>query len=449
MTTDGPFLAFPDGFTWGAATASYQVEGAAEADGRGPSIWDTFSRTPGKVVNGDTGDVACDHYHRYREDVALMASLNLKAYRFSTAWPRILPAGDGPVNPAGLDFYSRLVDELLAQDIEPYITLYHWDLPQALQDRGGWGSRTMVEAFTNYADVVTGHLGDRVKNWVTHNEPMVFTFVGYGMGRHAPGLTDFPLAIQTTHHVLLAHGQAVPIIRQNVAGAKVGIVLNMSHVMPDSDSPEDVAAAQRQDGMLNRWFADPVFKGSYPADILEMMGENAPEIQPGDLEAIRAPLDFLGVNYYARQVVKHGGDPPVFIETVVRDEEVTAMGWGVYPDGLYELLKRVRDDYAPPALYITENGAVYDDAVGPDGTVDDPQRLSYIRRHLAACHRAIAEDVPLRGYFVWSLLDNFEWAYGYTKRFGITYVDYETLARTLKASGQWYGTVVAANGLAV
>ena len=448
---------FPPDFIWGAATASYQIEGAWDEDGKGESIWDRFSHTPGKVAHGDTGDVACDHYHRWREDVALMKALGLHAYRFSISWPRLLPEGRGRVNAAGLDFYGRLVDVLLEATIEPFVTLYHWDLPQALQDRGGWPVRATAEAFVEYADLITRKLGDRVKHWITLNEPFVSAFVGYLEGRHAPGHSDsfdfaqdkLDEALAAAHHLLLAHGWAVPVIRCNCAGAQVGIVLNLSGQTPASPSAADRAVAWRQDGVINRWFLDPLSARGYPVDIVQHYGRPMNFVQAGDLEVIATPLDFLGVNYYTRNVVRSSvvAEAENVPRTVFPNPERTEMGWEVYPDGLYELLGRMHFDYRFPALYVTENGAAYQDQIGPDGQVDDPLRVAYLKEHLAAAARAIAAGVPLRGYFAWSLMDNFEWAYGYSKRFGLVYVDYRTQRRTLKTSAHWYRRVIAANAL--
>jgi beta-glucosidase len=442
-------LEFPQGFLWGAATASYQIEGAVDEDGRGPSIWDTFSRTPGKVKNGDTGAIACDHYHLYRDDVALLKRIGVSAYRFSIAWPRILPQGTGEVNRAGLDFYDRLVDELLANDIQPWATLYHWDLPQALEDQGGWPERVVVDPFVNYVDVISRRLGDRVKHWMTLNEPWVFTFLGYGIGVHAPGRTDMQDYLRASHHALLAHGRSVPLLRTNVGdAAKVGVVLNLAWADPATDSQEDRDAVHRYDGFQNRWFLDPIYKGSYPADMLELYNAELP-IQDGDLDEIRGKPDFLGVNFYNRTVLAHNPDAedPLKIRQVPQTQnEHTAMGWEVSPESLYNLLVHTNREYNPGAIYITENGAAFLDEVGPDGEVDDPRRMAFYREYLAQAHRAIEAGVPLRGYFAWSLLDNFEWAEGYDKRFGITYVDYETQRRILKGSGKWYSQAIKQNG---
>jgi beta-glucosidase len=442
-------IIFPPDFIWGAATASHQIEGAWDEDGKGESIWDHFSHTPGKIANGDMGDVACDHYHRWREDVALMKEIGLQAYRFSIAWPRLLPEGRGSVNQPGLDFYDQLVDGLLEAGIEPFVTLYHWDLPQVLQDQGGWPTRSTAEAFVEYADLASRTLGDRVTYWMTLNEPYVSAFVGYLEGRHAPGHSDLDEALAAAHHLLLAHGWAVPVIRRNSPDAQVGIVLNLSGQTPASPSAADRAAAWQQDGVVNRWFLDPLSARGYPVDIVQHHGRPMDFVQAGDPEAIAAPLDFLGVNYYARgvvrsSVVREAENAP---RTVFPNPERTEMGWEVYPEGLYELLGRVHFDYRFPSLYVTENGAAYPDQIGPDGQVDDPSRVAYLKNHFTEAARASAAGVPLRGYFVWSLMDNFEWAHGYSKRFGLVYVDYPTQQRVLKTSAHWYRRVIAANGV--
>jgi beta-glucosidase len=434
---------FPRDFFWGAATAAYQVEGAVLEDGRGESIWDRFAATPGKVQNGDSGDVACDSYHRYPQDIQLMRELGLNTFRFSIAWPRIVPDGRGRPNVAGLDFYDRLVDELLAHELEPFVTLYHWDLPQPLEERGGWPARETVDAFEEYVGIVAGRLGDRVRYWITQNEPWVISWLGYGWGFHAPGRTSDADALAAAHHVLLAHGRAVEVLRREAPGSSVGIALDLVPAHPATDTPADRDAAFESDGFRNRWFLDAVFRGEYPADMLERYASILPTIEEGDMRTIAAPLDFLGVNYYTRAILR--ADPsdakpvPVDPEGVQR----TTMGWEVYPDGLFELLVRLRDDYTLPPLFITENGAAFADD-RRNGSVDDPDRISYLEQHIDAVARAIEEGVPVRGYFVWSLLDNFEWAYGYSKRFGIVYVDYETLDRVPKASYRWYRDFIAA-----
>ncbi len=432
---------FPTDFVWGAATASYQIEGAAREGGRGESVWDRFCETPGKVRNGDSGEIACDFYHRYRDDVALMRDLGLDAFRFSVAWPRVLPTGRGQVNEAGLDFYDRLVDELLEHEIEPFVTLFHWDTPQALEDAGGWPVRETAEAFVEYAGVVAGRLGDRVRHWITHNEPWVHAWIGHAWGKHAPGRTSETDAVAAAHHLLLSHGWAVQEIRRAAPDARVGITLDMSPAYPASSAPEDEAAAWRVDGECSRWFLDPIFRGAYPADLLERNEIVAPFVGDGDLEAISAPVDFLGVNNYRRFVVSAGADGPRMGRDL--DAPHTDMGWEVYPDGLHHALVRVARDYAPPAMYVTENGAAFGDVRVHDGSVHDPERTAFLESYIAAVSRAIADGAPVKGYFIWSLLDNFEWAYGYSKRFGIVYVDYPTLERVPKDSFYWYRDSIA------
>jgi len=449
---------FPTAFLWGTATSSYQIEGAVNEDGRGQSIWDTFSHTPGKIQDDSTGDIACDHYHRWREDVALMKELGLRAYRFSIAWPRILPSGRGQVNQAGIDFYSRLVDALLEAGIVPFATLYHWDLPQALQDQGGWPARSTAEAFVEYADVTSRALGDRVKGWITHNEPWCASMLSYQIGEHAPGWHDWPAALASAHHLLLSHGWAAPVLRRNSPGAEVGITLNLNPATPASTSEEDVAAARQFDGYFNRWFLDPIFKGAYPEDMLaaytaqgHIPPEGAPFVHSRDMDAISVPTDFLGVNYYTRAIISKANMETDAASTDMPsgppDAEYTEMGWEVYPQGLHDLLVRLQTEYSPAKLYITENGASYSDGPGEDGRVRDERRLAYLRDHFTAAKRAMDDGVPLAGYFVWSLMDNFEWAKGYTQRFGIAWVDYNTQQRTPKDSALWYSRVIADNGL--
>jgi beta-glucosidase len=445
---------FPAQFRWGTATASYQIEGAAHEDGRGESIWDRFCATPGNVANNDNGDIACDHYHRYPEDVQLMRELGVNSYRFSIAWPRILPTGRGQVNAAGLDFYDRLLDTLLAANIEPFVTLYHWDLPQSLQDEmGGWGNRATAYAFAEYADIVSRRLGDRVQRWITLNEPYVSAFDAHEDGDNAPGLKDAKLAWQVSHHLLLAHGLAVPILRANGnPQTRVGITLSLTPVEPATSSAEDQALARFADGKINRWFLDPIFRGSYPADVLEvlpLLGDLVPHMEAGDAEIIARPVDFLGVNYYFRTIIHQPAGRPFGEYEIVKPAgaEYTAMGWEVYPQGLYNLLVRLHKDYSIPEFYITENGAAFVDTVTADGQVHDERRIHYLREHFLQAHAAMTEEgVPLKGYFVWSLLDNFEWAHGYTKRFGIVYIDYPTQQRIIKDSGRWYQNVLASNG---
>jgi beta-glucosidase len=445
-------IAFPDGFLWGAATAAFQVEGATDVDGRTDSIWDAFCRVPGNVVGGHTGEPGADHYRRVDQDVAMMAELGLGAYRFSIAWPRVRPDG-GEVNPAGLDFYKRLVDTLLEHGIKPWPTLYHWDLPQKLEDTGGWANRDTAYRFAEYAETIVGALGDRIDCWTTLNEPWCAAFLGYAAGIHAPGRSEPDAAVAAVHHLLLAHGLAGEAIRGN--GKQLGITLNMYPIIPaDPESPADRDVARRLDGLQQRIFLDPLLCGYYPADIvkdLEPYGFSS-VIKDGDLKTINTPLDMLGVNYYSEHYVSAepgdpGPSPWVGVENVSfpkRDAPVTDMGWEVHPDGLTAVLLRVHNDYPKVPLYITENGAAYQDQLDGNG-VEDVDRTGYIESHLRAAHAAIAAGVDLRGYFCWSLMDNFEWAEGYAKRFGIVHVDYETQVRTPKKSALWYSSVARNN----
>jgi beta-glucosidase len=438
----GVAASFPAGFLWGAATASYQVEGAAREDGRGESIWDRFCRVPGATLNGDTGDVACDAYHRFEEDVRLAAAIGLGAYRFSIAWPRVLPDGSGPVEERGLGYYDRLVDALLAAGIEPFVTLYHWDLPQALQDRGGWNGRDSALAFAGYADTLARRLGDRVRFWTTLNEPWVSAFVGHWEGRHAPGLRDLGVAVQASHNLLLAHGLAVQALRAALPPTgQVGITLNLSPVEPVDVDPRNAAAATRMDGYLNRWFLDPLAGRGYPADLIDQYGSRSPRVMPGDMEAISSPLDFLGINNYYRIVVRDDPAAPFPHVERIRPEGAvfSTMGSEINALGLERILRRVAADYAFPALYVTENGVALDDRLEPDGGVHDSGRVAYLADHIGAASRAVSAGAPLRGYFAWSMLDNFEWALGYSQRFGLVYVDYSTLRRYPKDSATWYG----------
>ena len=428
---------FPDAFLWGAATSAYQIEGAADADGRGSSIWDRFCEKPGNVRNGESGALACDFYHRYRDDIALARELGINAFRLSISWPRVMPEGHGGVNQAGLDFYDRVVDELLANDIEPVVTLYHWDLPAALEDAGGWPERATAEAFGAYAEAVGARLGDRVRHWITLNEPWVIAWLGYGYGIHAPGRTSAADAIAAAHHVLLAHGLATEVLRRDSPGSRVGVSIDLEAAQSASEAPEDVEAARAFDGHRNRWFLDPVFRGSYPADVLERLAPNGPPVRDGDMARISAPIDFLGVNYYQRRVVAGAnGSGWQFVHQ--DDSRHTDIGWEVSPDGLFELMVRLRDEYAPPAILITENGAAFTDVRGHDAAVRDPERADYIAAHVDALERAIDAGVPVAGYFVWTLMDNFEWALGYGTRFGLVYVDFATLERVPKSSFHWY-----------
>jgi beta-glucosidase len=452
---------FPKDFLWGTATASFQVEGSPDGDGRGKSIWDTFCETPGKVENGDTGKIACDHYNLYKEDVALMSELGVNAYRFSIAWPRLLPNGAGQVNQKGIDFYNKLIDALLEKNITPAATLYHWDLPQALHDKGGWVNRDIVEWFRDYAELAFRSYGDRVKNWFTHNEPWVAAFAGNLQGRHAPGNKDLKTAVAVSHHLLLSHAKAVEVYRKSPGGkdGKIGIVLNLYPAVPASDSAEDKKLAELCDAYQNRWFLDPLYKGAYPEplrNIFEKAGAPVPE-KDGDLAFISGQkTDFLGCNYYVRKVVRaateaektEGKTPHAalpYVEIIPPGAQVTAMPWEVYPEALYDMLKRLDVDYGSPDILITENGAAFPDdkfATGTDYLVDDEDRRAFLEGHFAAALKAIKGGVKLRGFFVWSMMDNFEWARGYSKRFGIFHIDYATRKRSWKKSGRWYQSFV-------
>ncbi|NAZ81333.1 beta-glucosidase [Kineococcus sp. R8] len=445
--------AFPAGFAWGTATAAYQVEGAADEDGRGPSVWDVFARRPGAVADGSTGDVADDHYHRFAEDVRLMADLGVTAYRFSLSWSRVQPTGAGPANAKGLDFYRRLAEELRDHGITPYATLYHWDLPQPLEDAGGWLARDTAARFADYAVLATSGLGDLVDRWTTLNEPWCAAFLGYAAGVHAPGRREGARAAQAAHHLLLGHGLAVDAVRAAAPAARVGVVLNLYSVQAASSGPADADAARRIDGLQNRFFLDPVLRGTYPEDVLADLGQQDWfAAQPdGDLAQIHRPLDFLGVNYYSRHTV--AAPAPAGVEDAdvvglafpgseaVRSIDTgaprTHMGWPVCPEGLLDVLAQAHALAPQLPLLVTENGAAYPDVVGPDGAVEDPERTDYLVRHVEACAQAVRQGIPLTGYFLWSLLDNWEWAWGFSRRFGVVHVDYATQARTVKASGRW------------
>lgn len=428
-------MKFPKDFIFGVATASYQIEGAVHEDGRSESIWDRFSKTPGKILNGDTGDVACNHYHLYKEDIALVKELGVDSYRFSIAWPRIMPGGSGRPNQKGIDFYKRLIDELLKQGVAPAVTLYHWDLPQILEDKGGWLNRDTAKYFRDYAAVVFEELGDVVTSWITLNEPWCSAFLGYGIGEHAPGKKDFASHFKAAHHLFLGHGLALKSYRQLNLPAEIGITLNLTPQYPASANSEDLAAARKADGFQNRWYLDPIFKGAYPEDIPEFLEMVQPVIQSRDLELISQPNDFLGINFYSRGLIAAGKDGQP--EAQPPERPVTAMGWEVYPEALYDLLVRIDKDYGPIPLYITENGAAYEDIL-EDGRVRDTERTFYLEQHFTQAARVIEAGIPLKGYYVWSLLDNFEWAFGYNRRFGIVYVDFATQERILKDSALWY-----------
>ena len=424
---------FPTTFAWGVATAAYQIEGAAQEGGRGESIWDRFCAQTGTIADGSSGLIACDHYHRMPEDVALIVAMGVENYRFSIAWPRVQPDGEGAWNEDGFAFYDRLLSTLASRGIKAHLTLNHWDLPQALQDKGGWAARETCACFVRYAQEVAKRFGHRLASLVTHNEPWVVAILGHQDGIFAPGLKARSIAFQVAHHLLLSHGMAVAAVRKTHPNLQLGIVLNLSPIYPASASAADIAKAKLDDGYIVRWYMDPLFKGAYPQDVWADLGSDAPIVHDGDMATIAQPLDFVGVNYYTRNFSSSGNPWDVRANAA----RVTDMGWEVFPQGLTELLVRLHEDYAPKALLVTENGAAFVDEL-KDGRVVDPDRLDYLREHIAACADAIAQGVSLTGYFAWSLLDNFEWASGYAKRFGLVYVDYNTQQRVVKSSGQWY-----------
>lgn len=446
-------LTFPDGFIWGSATSAYQIEGAWNKDGKGESIWDHFTHRRYTILNGDNGDVACDHYHHMPHDIALMQELGLKAYRFSVSWPRILPEGRGKVNQAGIDFYDRLVDNLLQAGILPMATLYHWDLPQALQNIGGWTNRDCTDWFVDYARVMFDRLGDRVKLWSTHNEPWVVAFLGYAFGEHAPGICDYSQAYQTVHHLLLSHGKTVQAFRQGGYPGEIGIVLNLNHLIPASQREEDLAAHQRAVQQDFSLFLDPLYKGEYPADLFEWLGVHQPKIHDGDLKIIQGKTDFLGINHYSTSVITHAINGSILKIAAYPFSGAgwgrTEMNWGINPAGLLEVLLYVKEKYDNPPIYITENGCAMPDIADEKGFVEDWGRVIYLRSYLQMAHRAIQSGVDLRGYFAWSLMDNFEWAWGYKMRFGLVRVDFETLNRIPKQSALWYREVVRKNQIAL
>jgi len=426
---------FPEDFIWGSATSSFQIEGATDEDGRGESIWDRFCEKPGAISDKTNGKVACDHYHRYKDDVALMSELKLAAYRFSIAWPRIFPNGGGAVNSKGLDFYDRLVDELLSANITPFATLYHWDLPQALEAKNGWVNRDTAHYFVDYTHAVVEKLGDRVASWATLNEPFVSASLGHRTGDHAPGRTSLNDSFAAAHHLLLAHGMAIPVIREHAPNSQAGIVLNFTPSFPYSDSEEDIKANEATDAFENRWYVEPIAGKGYPQRGVELLGWEQKEIQAGDLETIAAPIDFLGVNYYTRQTRRAGSTP------APQTLPVTDMGWEIYPQGINELLTTLHQRHQFKQYFITENGAAMPDTADASDNVDDQDRIDYLHDHLQQVHLAMSDGVPVKGYFAWSLFDNFEWAFGYSKRFGIVRVNYDTLERTPKASARWFSQV--------
>lgn len=439
---------FPKEFLWGTATASYQIEGAVNEDGKGETIWDRFTHTPGTIYQNQNGDIACDHYHRWKEDIEIMEFIGLKAYRFSISWARIFPEGKGNLNLKGLNFYKELIDTLLSKNIKPAITLYHWDLPQALEDKGGWLNRDTAKYFSEYASLIFKTFNKEDIIWITLNEPWVNAFLGYGFGVHAPGKRDMKGAFIAGHNLLLAHGFAVQSFLENGIKGQIGISLNLSPIYPVDNNPENIEAVQIQDGFMNRWFLDPIFYSRYPKDIWNILEKNkwAFNFPHDDLKIINLPIDFIGVNYYTRTIVRKDSENPFLgVSFVPSENEKTEMGWEIYPKGLYDLLIRLKREYPKP-IYITENGSAFNDIL-KDGRIKDEKRINYLREHIKEAYNAIKDGVDLRGYFIWSLMDNFEWAHGYSKRFGIVYIDYETQKRILKDSAYFYKKVIETNGL--
>lgn len=448
---------FPEKFIWGAATSSYQIEGAAHEDGRGLSIWDTFCAIPGKVYAGQNGDIAADHYHRYEEDVGLMRDIGIRSYRFSIAWPRIFPTGKNTINWKGVDFYNRLIDKLLEYDIAPMVTLYHWDLPQALQDLGGWTNRDTISRFVDYADYVFRAFGDRVKLWITHNEPWVVAYAGHYIGRHAPGMTNLSKAVQVSHHLILSHAKAVERYREiwpTSQAGKIGPALNLYPMYPATESWEDKKAAELADEFHNRWFLDSILAGKYPEKLFGIFKEKlgVPEINDGDMETIAANRsNFLGVNFYFRKVIAAADNHDILCYKEVKPSgsKYTSMDWEIFPEGLHRMLMDIKERYDNPHVYITENGAAFDDVPQADGSIHDHDRIDYLAKHVEQLAKCIQEGVNLDGYYIWSLMDNFEWAFGFSKRFGIVYIDYGTLERKMKSSAWWYRDLIKNNGCAI
>jgi len=444
-------LGFPPDFRWGVSTAAYAIEGAWNEDGKGESIWDHFAHQEGNIRDGSTGDVACDHYHRMLPDVQLMGELGIDTYRFSVSWPRIIPRGTGKANAKGLDFYSRLIDTLLEHEIEPFLVLYQWDLPQALQDKGGWENRDTPRWFADYARTLYRALGKRVNLWITHNEPFVPSLLSYFEGEHPPAVRDLKRALEVSKQILLSHGLAVQAFRDENAGGKIGLSTIFFPVHAAGEEPEDLEARRRYDGYFHRWFLDPLFRGSFPEDMLawyRMKGTDFPQLDCREAGIVAEPIDFLGVCYFSRFVVKQGGGTLLEVEMVDPPaEKANEMGWEIYPEGIYEVLKRVHEEYSPPEIYVSENGIPLDDQIEEEGVIRDDRRIAFLSRCLSCVHRAIGEGVPVRGYSVWSLMDNLEWDLGLSKRFGLAYVDYQTLERIPKRSFQWYSAVVRRGAL--
>lgn len=436
-------ITFPDDFTWGASTSAYQIEGAWNEDGKGESIWDRFSHNPDNIDNRETGDIACDHYNRYEEDVELLEKLGVDSYWFSISWPRILPRGKGEVNEKGLEFYHNLIDCLKSASIEPWICLYHWDLPQSLQEKGGWASREIVEDFENYAEVIGEEFGDKVDKWVVLNEPWVVSTLGYLEGEHAPGIQDFDKFLRASHNIQLAQGKAIEKLRDRTSSSDIGTILNLDPVHTATDSGEDKKAADRMDQFLNRWYLDPLFYGEYPP----LANDWGLSLDQNERGIVQKDIDFLGVNHYRRQVVTSDSKKFLGLRHVQRNSNTTDMGWEIYPDGLRELLIRLKEDYDDPDFYVTENGAAFDDSVTKNGKIQDNDRIRFLRDYIIGAKKAIDAGASLKGYFVWSLLDNFEWSFGYEKRFGIVKVDFQTQERTPKKSFYWYKNLIEQNGL--
>jgi len=438
-------ITFPAGFMWGVASSAYQIEGAWNKDGKGESIWDRFSHTSGNIMNGDTGDIACDHYHRYTEDVALMKELGVQAYRFSISWPRVLPKGKGDANRAGLNFYRRLVDKLLESGIEPWVCLHHFDLPQALQDEGGYANPNFVQYFTDYAELIARELGDRVKRWLIINEPRCVAWLGHLTGIHAPGAKNLELSLKVSHNLQLAQGKAIQTLRNVNQNFQIGTAVDINLMHPISDDEKDREAANKLDEFHNRWYMDPIFKGEYP----HLAGKIGLKPNQEDMDLIKQPLDFLGVNYYSRWLAAYDPSDPVTRAKVVgKNTPTTEMGWEIYPNGLYEVLMRLRTNYGNPMLYVTENGVAFEDNVIKDGKIQDDDRIAFLCDHLVSVYRAMKDGVRLKGYFVWTIIDNFEWSQGYSKRFGLVHTNRQTLKRTPKKSFYWYKQVIANNGFA-
>lgn len=445
-------LIFPEGFIWGTSTASYQIEGSHNADGKGESIWDRFTHTPGNITNNDTGDVACDHYRLYENDIKLMKELGIKSYRFSISWTRIFPDGKGIPNQKGIDFYKKLIKLLVDNNIIPTVTLYHWDLPQKLQDIGGWTSQETVDSFVHYAKYVFKELGEMVPIWITFNEPWVSAFVGYWYGSHPPRITDLKTALLAAHNILLAHGLAVRAFREMRIKGEIGISLNLNPVYPASEDEKDISAALRYAEYNNGWFLDPILRGEYPINMVSWFSDKSvfPKFNIADMEIISTPIDFLGVNNYSSNSVMHDNDSQLLqVSFATTGKAVTDSGWEIYPEGLYDLLMYLHSEYKGIKLMITENGAAYKDIVNDKGQVDDDNRISYLNDHIIQAHKAVKDGVNLVGYYVWSFMDNFEWNLGYSKRFGLVYIDYIDQKRIIKKSGLWYKDVIQKNGLIV